>query len=215
VLPITIIVIIVIIIALGFEIRRGWMLFIYLLTRTIEDFEASLYLTGSGTLHAVLRKDRSAEVKQPIVRSNSTRLTDAARSSPVIVRDEEEESPTPDIHEIPEAPVEGEEEPLFLPGPDNEDSSDDEYVPLPTSPTPKTRALEKEAVIEDKKKLKFRTEYEGFTIYDKVLCLVITRKEKKKDKAATREKAGLIEGWIVMSQAVRDGDAGGDEDKED
>ncbi|KAA8913746.1 hypothetical protein FN846DRAFT_902601 [Sphaerosporella brunnea] len=188
-----------------------------------EDFEASLYLTGSGSLHAVLRKDRSVQIKQPI-RSNSTVLLDAASesSSPVIVR-EESESP-PDIQEIPEAtpPLQGwdqTEAPLFLPAAgDDYAESDDEFVPFPATPDAKNKARKEngpEAADEDKKKLKFRTDYEGFTIYEKVLCIVVTRKEKKKGKAASgsQEKAGLIEGWIVMSQAVRDGEDG-DEDKD-
>jgi hypothetical protein len=153
---------------------------------------------------------------------------DAARSSsPIIIREEEEAEvhPIPDIQEIPEAPAGDEDEhPLFLPGPDEESDSDGEFVPLPETPAAARKkrsrkvAEEEETSVEDtKKKLKFRTEYEGFTIYDKVLCLVVTRKEKKKGKAASQEKAGLIEGWIVMSQAVRNGDVdGGDggEDKE-
>jgi hypothetical protein len=162
---------------------------------------------------------------------------DAARSSPIIIREEEEEEeeeeadvhPIPGIQEIPEAPAGGEDEhPLFLPGPnDQESDSDGEFVPLSETPAAARKKRSRKEVDEEtsieatkedtKKKLKFRTEYEGFTIYDKVLCLVVSRKEKKKGKAASQEKAGLIEGWIVMSQAVRNGDVdGGDggEDKE-
>lgn len=118
-----------------------------------------------------------------------------------------------DLTTIPEAPH---EEPLFLPGPDLDDDSDDEFVPLPATqkrsrlPPPTTTTGDEGD--EDKKKLKFTTEYEGFTIYDKVLCLVVTRKQKRKaTEKADRIGGDLIEGWIAMSQAVRDGD-GVDED---
>jgi hypothetical protein len=120
-----------------------------------------------------------------------------------------------DLTTILEAPH---EEPLFLPGPDLDDDSDDEFVPLPATqkrsrlpPPPPTTTTTGDEGDEDKK-LNFTTEYEGFTIYDKVLCLVVTRKQKRKAiEKADRIGGDLIEGWIAMSQAVRDGD-GVDED---
>lgn len=179
-----------------------------------------MYLTGAGSLHAVLRKDRDVEVKTLPIRSNSTALTDAARSSPVVqIREEEDADDEMQIMDIPEAPPPPagvEEEPLFLPGPGDSDS-DDDFVPR-RSPPPPSRGRRAETQLgepgtEDKKeKVKFRTEYEGFTIYDKVLCLVVTRKEKRKEKGKGKagDKTGgdtvdLFDRWITMSQAARDG----------
>jgi len=184
----------------------------------VGDFEAALYLTGAGSLHAVLRKDRSVEATKPIT-SNSTRLTDASRSSPVVeIRQEEDEDDGEcefAMMDIPEAPAvadDGSQDgPLFLPGPADVDS-DDDFVPLPPSQRRAAGTAAGQTAAEDKKeKVKFRTEYEGFTIYDKVLCLVVTRKEKRKEKGRKGDKAGgdsvdLIDRWIAVSQAVRDGD---------
>lgn len=174
-----------------------------------EDFEVSIYLTGAGTLHAVLRKTREIKPAKKL-QGNSTRLMDAARGDevePVVIREEDEDDAPIDLTDIPEAPADGhdsDEEPLFLPGHGSEDS-DDDFIPNPK--TQKWKRKESEDVNEDKKKLRFRTEYEGFTIYDKVLCLVVTRKEKRKEKptVGAARGNGLIEGWIAMSQATRDG----------
>ncbi|KAF8535262.1 hypothetical protein BDD12DRAFT_352236 [Trichophaea hybrida] len=180
-----------------------------------EDFEVSIYLTRAGSLHSILRKDRRVETRKPI-QGNSMKLIDAASSPPDVIPVEEEEEDTVDLTTIPEAPH---EEPLFLPGPDLDDDSDDDFVPLPLTPAarkrshppppppPTTTATTGDEDSEDKKKLKFTTEYEGFTIYDKVLCLVVTHKQKRKaTENVDRIGEGLIEGWIAMSQAVRDGD---------
>ena len=178
----------------------------------------SIYLTSAGSLHAVLRKNRVFDESKPL-ESNSTRLTDAARGSPVTIR---RELSTPPMDGIPSAPTmipdtpPEEENPLFLPGPGTADESDDEFVPQEGRDN---RARDKGTTIvvsdgeeggaepqDDKKKLRFHTEYEGFTIYDKVLCLVVTRtKDNQKAKAIGDDgRGGLIEGWIRMSQAVRD-----------
>ncbi|KAI5821350.1 hypothetical protein BZA77DRAFT_340751 [Pyronema omphalodes] len=199
---------------------------------SVDEFTASLYLTRAGTIHAVLRKDRKFEERrQQDVRGDrsstaaNNKLTDEAKSPPVIIRQESPEAEeTLDLGSIPEAGMQGEEAeeqdetPLFLPGltGSSDDEDEDFRPPQPRSqmgppPPKKNPGKSKPAVNDDKKKLKFTTDYEGFTIYDKVLCIVITRPKKATSKGKEKEGekrvlgGGLIEGWISMSQAVRDG----------
>ncbi|CAZ79942.1 unnamed protein product [Tuber melanosporum] len=77
---------------------------------------------------------------------------------------------------------------------------------------------------EDKKKLPLRTEFEGFNIYSRILCLVVKRRgpinagrapaastpptarqmnpPNKKGRSGSR----IMENWIAMSQVVKEGD---------
>jgi hypothetical protein len=154
-------------------------------------------------------------------------LTDEAKSPPVVIREESPDAEEMlDLGSFPEAGMQGEgveeqdETPLFLPGlMGSSDDEDEDFRPPQARsqmgpPPPKEKpAKSKPAANDDKKKLKFTTDYEGFTIYDKVLCIVITRPKKATGKGKGKEKegekrlsgSGLIEGWISMSQAVRDG----------
>lgn len=173
-----------------------------------------IYLTGVGTLHSVLRKTREVKPEKHI-RADSTRMMDVARGSeePIVIREEDEDEDAPvDLSAIPEAPPDSghrADEPLFLPGNDSEEDSDGDFVPFPKKRNQKEPGDDDGTKNDDKKKLRFNTDYEGFTIYDKVLCLIVTRKEKQKvkDVGAATAEGGLIEGWIVMSQAVREGES--------
>lgn len=77
---------------------------------------------------------------------------------------------------------------------------------------------------EDKKKLSLRTEFEGFSIYSRILCLVVKRRgpvnvgrapaastpstARQMDSLNPRTRSGnqIMENWIAMSQAVKEGD---------
>lgn len=168
-------------------------------------------MTGVSTLHAVLQKTRKVKPEKQNTRPGPTKMMDAARGSedPIVIREEEDDAPV-DLTAIPEAPPEGDNEPLFLPRSDSEDDSEDD------SDFPPTRKRKQKEVNnddsaehDDKKKLRFNTEYEGFAIYGKVLCLIVTRKKNQEPEKRAPGPAvggGLIEGWIAMSQAVRAGE---------
>ncbi|PWW78501.1 hypothetical protein C7212DRAFT_357114 [Tuber magnatum] len=78
---------------------------------------------------------------------------------------------------------------------------------------------------EDKKKLSLRTEFEGFSIYSRILCLVVKRRgpinagrapaassapstARQMDSPNPKSRAGnrIMENWIAMSQVVKEGD---------
>ena len=208
-----------------------------------EDFEASIYLTRAGSLHAVLRKGRKIRGEDggdaTAPRGNSTKLMDAASSPTVVISvEDDDDDEGVDLYAIPPvpAPPPHDEQPRSLPGPDSNNSGSDGGAsgasptpPMNTASTNNNKGGEGE---DDRKKPEFTTEYEGFTIYDKVLCLVVQRtatiqrprgmadpeietekgktEQKERGGKGAREKAsgcggGLIEGWITMSQAVRGG----------
>ncbi len=78
------------------------------------------------------------------------------------------------------------------------EESDDENVSMSMNQIP----AEDEAPSEDdKKKLGFKTTYEGFSIWGWVLCLLVTRKGVP-NKGRTEGNAGqaLMEEWISLTQ---------------
>lgn len=66
---------------------------------------------------------------------------------------------------------------------------------------------------DDKKKLGLETAYEGFNIYSSILCIVVKRHGTIGRRAGTTTAAAAVargkvmEEWISMSQAIKDGDA--------
>ena len=61
---------------------------------------------------------------------------------------------------------------------------------------------------DDKKKLGFKTIYEGFSIWGKVLCLFIERKggPAKKSSGVEGNAQALMQDWIASTQEQRDDD---------
>ncbi|KAF1990245.1 hypothetical protein K402DRAFT_460358 [Aulographum hederae CBS 113979] len=128
---------------------------------------------------------------------------------------------------------EGSEEDLFV-GDDDEDDEDESYDPDDAIPTRRTRRKRRrednpnhsdpdpdldpepdEQSQDEKKKMAMRTEYDGFSIYGKILCLVVKRTGTK---ATTGGGAGaaasgqqMMEAW-VSTQAVQDDALDMDED---
>ena len=58
--------------------------------------------------------------------------------------------------------------------------------------------MEEEA--DDKKKLAMQTTYDGFSIYGRVLCLVIKRKDKKGKNPIVNGGQAMMEDWISSTQ---------------
>lgn len=61
-------------------------------------------------------------------------------------------------------------------------------------------------VEDDKKKLAMNTSYDGFSIYGRILCLVVTRKGDKTTNSGTTQVGGqdMMKDWIVSTQAPKD-----------
>ncbi|KAI5242674.1 hypothetical protein E4T47_02078 [Aureobasidium subglaciale] len=177
-----------------------------------DDFEVSIFLTETSTTHAMLTKQKTFSEK-PRLQSNAKKLTkffNNNTSDTAIHVDDEEEVPAILLEEdaeetrlgdIPEAGsskkrAREDEDSIFVQE-DDEDEEEEETQPK----AKRKRVIDQEE--EDKKKLGMKTAYEGFSIYGRILCLIVKRKGVKK---ATGQTAGsqMLENW-VSTQADNDG----------
>ncbi|KAI9745026.1 MAG: hypothetical protein M1818_001304 [Claussenomyces sp. TS43310] len=176
---------------------------------TQEDFEVSIFLTGTTTRHSLLTKHKHFRDKAPLA-SNSSKLT-GTNAIPIEVDDgpianlrrEDSEEPV-DLNDIPAAAEDsdsdafetrprkrrkGSDDGLFVQD-DDEGSDAEEDAAASASPTRTTGADD------DKKKMAMDTTYDGFAIYGQVLYLVI----KKRDVAPKHAGQAIMEDWIVSTQ---------------
>ncbi|KAK2805191.1 hypothetical protein FQN51_000714 [Onygenales sp. PD_10] len=175
-----------------------------------DDFEVSIFLREGGTSHSLVTKQKSFTDQPAEIKSNSTKLT-GTDDAPIHVPD----------HDIADAMViqESDDEavvslldiPAAVPSAADDDA-DVEVMPpsstrcrrrkrvesnleTPTEHAPEPTQPQKQ----DDKKLGLSTSYEGFTIWGRILCLLITRRGDKRPKPAAAAPAGgqaLMEEWI-------------------
>jgi hypothetical protein len=200
-----------------------------------DDFEVSLYLTELSARHSLLTKHKHFEDK-PRIRSNSNKLTNWLTTgtsekpleiadgddTPIVIR-EESDGDDLDMADVPEVAV-GELEsrphqrasnrarrsriadPLFVN--ESSDSEEDAFQ------TQRDAAEQEEDAADDKKKLSMSTVYDGFSIYGRILCLVVRRTGTIPAGAETNPLASsqqMLENW-VSTQAIQD--QGGEEDED-
>lgn len=148
-----------------------------------DDFEVSIFLTEIRTRHNLLVKNKTFKQKPPMKTNNGGKLTGAAAQGPVTIRDEDEDEDVV-LRDIPSIDdVRDDEQQL------NDDNTDSDA-----------------SVGDDKKKLGFKTTYEGFSIWGWVLCLFVERKGgpgQKKSGAESNNQA-LMQDWIVSTQQQRE-----------
>jgi len=130
----------------------------------------------------------------------------------------QEDDDEPSLQDIPEVADKGkrkalaadEDDPLFV-------SSDDEDFFLTQQERPKKRRKrgaevvqepeeQEEQVQDDKKKLAINTLYDGFSIYGRILCLLVKRKGKK--ATANNGFMGgsqMMESWVATQAAQESG----------
>jgi len=194
----------------------------------------SIFLTELSTRHSLLTKQKNFHAKESKMRSNSGKLTGWLKGTnekpievegdeiPITIREESDEEAEGVIKDYPDIqektgtakrhgkrPREASNEALFI----NDDISEDEGFQTQTGPALKrpratketVRALEDE---DDKKKLGLKTSYDGFSIYGRILCLVVKRRGGNKGRipGASANEAGqqMLESW-VSTQAAQDG----------
>lgn len=188
-----------------------------------EDFEVTIFLTETSTRHSLLTKQKVFKDK-PRLESTGNKLTGWLNTSenPITVEDEggptvlqEEDDDVVALKDIPEAETgskrkgkDGEEEDdaLFV------SSSDEEtFLTQRQNRSSKRRkrsltandpAPAREAAADDKKKLAMNTSYDGFSIYGRILCLVVKRKGKKAAAETGAGASGEIGGSQMMEQWV-------------
>ncbi|KAF2703904.1 hypothetical protein K504DRAFT_442660 [Pleomassaria siparia CBS 279.74] len=199
----------------------------------IDEFEVSIFLTDLSFRHSVLTKQKMAKDK-PRIQSNSGKLTnwltagsserpmiiaeDTGEREPIIIG-EEDDAETVILDNIPEAG--GDRHRVTTSSrnkrrrrnsgatavsdvSDSDDSFRFESAPL----TKRARTIEpspSDADEDDKKKLAMSTSYDGFSIYGRILCLVVKRKGLRNPASGGRELSSqhMLENW-VSTQAEGD-----------
>jgi hypothetical protein len=199
-----------------------------------DDFEVSIFLTETSTRHSLLTKQKHfRDLNKKGIQSNSSKLTGATNDTAIdvedapIIRREESEEDGLNLQDLPEAEVEAEDD-------DGAESDDSLFVSEDSGPrrSKRTRATTNtesrsaspgaephskrarneagEEESDDKKKMAMDTSYDGFSIYGRVLCLVVKRKDKKGKGVAGFGGGGqaMMEDWITSTQMPPQDDDG-------
>ena len=206
-----------------------------------EDFEVTIFLTELSTRHSLLTKQKHFSDK-PKLKSTSNKLTGWLNNSSdnrIVIDDDErppeilqeEDDDVVELRDIPEAGegskrkaskvAEDEDDALFV-------SSDDEEFFQTQRERGKKRTKrgvntsisadpqeEEDTAADDKKKLALNTSYDGFSIYGRILCLVVKRKGKRAEERNTGAPMGgsqMMEQW-VSTQAAQEVGLDEDEDR--
>ncbi|KAB8222048.1 hypothetical protein BDV33DRAFT_67568 [Aspergillus novoparasiticus] len=167
-----------------------------------EDFEVSLFLRESRTRHSLLTRHK--EFGEP---DNASSRKEGARNPPrppegssgaadaeILVESDSESNI--DLRDIPQATAEENDKK----GKRHRDA--DEAIDTTANSRPLKRRKDEEP---DDKKLRFRTNYEGFNIYGWTLCLLVTRKgDKVRASTGSSEptRQALMEEWMSTQAQV-------------
>jgi hypothetical protein len=189
-----------------------------------EDFEVSIFLTETSTRHSLLTKQKHFREAKQKLQSNSQKLTGDTNGKPIEVEDgpvilrEESDEDGLNLNDLPEADDDIEDS-LFVEEDTGLRRSKRSRAPTQASSPPESspgfetlaeplpkRRKDKEVVpggeeSDDKKKMAMDTSYDGFSIYGRVLCLVVKRKDKKgKGPAGLAGGQAMMEDWITSTQ---------------
>lgn len=200
-----------------------------------EDFEVVMFLTEGLTRHSLITKQKQF-AKKPKIQSTGNKLTGWLNNSenPITLEDNDDMpaglreavEDEPALGDIPEAAESGskrkadngeaDDDPLFV-------SSDDEGTFQTQRVTSRRRrttrqqqatrddseeAAAEDNVEDDKKKMGLKTTYDGFSIYGRILCLIVKRKGKKAAPSAPGAPVGgsqMMEHWVSTQVAQEAG----------
>jgi hypothetical protein len=192
-----------------------------------EDFEVSIFLTETSTRHSLLYKQKHfRERGKKGIQSNSSKLMGATNDNaievedaPVILREESEEDGL-NLQDLPaaETPPSDDVDSLFIAEdsgprrskrprtttnisspPESSPESSPGFEPLPKR-SKNTEGLPADEATDDKKKMAMDTSYDGFSIYGRLLCLVVKRKDKKGKEPVRSGGQAMMEDWITSTQ---------------
>ncbi|KAF2110025.1 hypothetical protein BDV96DRAFT_219533 [Lophiotrema nucula] len=195
-----------------------------------DDFEVSIFLTEHSSRHSVLTKQKIFKDK-PRIQSNSSKLTNwlttgtsdqpfvVAEDStePLVIREEDDEHIN--MIDIPEATKSSKSrrrgrragnEPY-----ESEQDDSDDSIEFDTALPPKqsrqndgqtaAKSSEDEEARDDKKTLGMNTSYDGFSIYGRILCLVVKRKGVRSTvggSSAPMSSQQMLENWVSTQAAA-------------
>lgn len=181
-----------------------------------DDFEVAIFLTDVSTRHSLLTKQKQFKEKKDRIKSNSGKLTGwlemGTDEEPVTIREESDEEGGPRLQDLPEVEHDAEgnvrrkkttEEAI--------DISDDEGFQTQGAPVKERRkpsaAQDGDRGEDDKKKLGLKTAYDGFSIYGRILCLVVKRRGAKNRPSGAADQGGqmMLENWVSTQAAQEPG----------
>ena len=168
-----------------------------------EDFEVGVFLTEGGCRHGVLRRERRVKGERGVGvvrRTVGGKMTGGGREEPVIVAEEDEEESEAGFEgpgtlaDIPLAVDDEGSEALFV----GDEEDDGRSGGMGNGNEGGGMGAE----VDDKKKLGFATTYEGFSIYGRILCLVVKRKggTVKEREQSRGDGQAMMEEWISSTQ---------------
>ncbi|KAI1511174.1 hypothetical protein A1F97_03705 [Pyrenophora tritici-repentis] len=198
-----------------------------------DDFEVSIFLTELSSRHSVLTKQKVFKDKPRIQSNSgklTNWLATGTSEKPLVINEdvaepivirEEEDNETIKLNDIPEANMPEKQSRRSTRGKatrvdrgadalsDSEGS--DLFVPEPSPTQPKNRSRksdeaedeDEEPLNGDKKKPGLKTCYDGFSIYGRILCLVVKRRGVRHPAGASgaTSSQAMLENW-VSTQAV-------------
>ncbi|KAF2454321.1 hypothetical protein BDY21DRAFT_353635 [Lineolata rhizophorae] len=184
------------------------------------DFEVSIFLNELSSGHSLLTKHKGFEEKKPRIKSNSGKLTGwltAAGSSSdkpievpsdeaggsdgaLILRQEDADEPI-NLTDIPEAPRSSDDSAEYVGDSDGSDGYQSRPVPRRRGRPGKRRRREGAEAAEDdgaddKKQLALNLSYDGFSIYGRILYLVVKRKARAGATSRGDGATGISAGGI-------------------
>ncbi|KAL8727333.1 MAG: hypothetical protein Q9166_006101 [cf. Caloplaca sp. 2 TL-2023] len=192
--------------------RKGWKDVV-----VEDDFEVAVFLTEISSTHAILHKEKRAKTEKPPLGTNNGKLTGEGTqkvplevedvAAPAVLREESQGEKMFNMADIPAA--EGDQTrtsltkdtSLFVSENSDQDLSDGGQPTRKTSGQGDASAADKGSGKDDKKKLGMNTSYDGFSIYGRILCLVVKRRGnvRSKDLAGGASQA-MMEDWIASTQ---------------
>ncbi|KAG9255936.1 uncharacterized protein F5Z01DRAFT_525577 [Emericellopsis atlantica] len=183
-----------------------------------DDFEVSIFLTETNTRHSILTKHKHFHDKAPEkLRSNTNKLLGATNENPVDLDDsnppvlrEESDDEVTTLADIPLAggsdTSRGKQAKPDQPDDDEFGMEDEEpYAVEIDSDEGDDSAMAQGN--DDKKKMAMDVSYEGFSIYGRVLCLVVRKKDRSNQRTTSKSRPGAqaggqarMENWITSTQ---------------
>ncbi|KAL8708598.1 MAG: hypothetical protein Q9220_006534 [cf. Caloplaca sp. 1 TL-2023] len=187
------------------------------LMQSSEDFEVAIFLTEISSRHAILHKEKQAKTEKPKLGTGIARLTaEGTRDVPVEVEDSteapirREETGDEELLDLADIPAASDRRAqkatapgtsLFVNDSSDDEADDDLLETTAKSDQPSDALSTSDPSKDEKKKLAMRTLYDGFSIYGRILCLVVKRRgyAKSKDLAGGAGQA-MMEEWIASTQ---------------
>ena len=174
-----------------------------------------IFLTATSARHSILKKEKRVKGEKGRLGITDGKMTGVGtREAPVevggddgaVVREESLEGKDTSLDDVPQAEdtaLEGdareardESKGLFV-----SESSEDGNSPRPSRKGKHKEAPGQEVDADDKKKMALNTSYDGFSIYGRILCLIVKRKGDAKGKEiAGSTGQAMMEDWISSTQ---------------